>query len=313
MGDTAGKTYLTTSALYHVNGFAYAYNPLLQDNRIVLMERFDAARAVDLIERHRVAFTVMVPTMLQRVARLEGVRNRDFSSIERLVYGGASVADWVVREWLELIPPERFVLSYGGSEGHGVVTTTGDQWLEHPGTCGKPLNSDIKIVDEDGNEVPTGEIGEIFLRTDSYGPRFEYIGVPTPAADPEGWGSFGDMGYLDDDGFLYIADRRRDMIVSGGANVFPAEVEAALTEHPAVLDVVVIGLPDPEWGHRVHAVVQPTDPSAPPTVEALRAHCRARLAAYKTPKTFEIVERIPRSGAGKVNRSALVDERTAPG
>ena len=215
MMDSKGKRYLTTSPLYHVNGFAYAYNPLLQDSSIVLMERFDAARAVDLIERYHVTYTVMVPTMLLRIARLEDVRSRDFSSIERIVYGGASVPEWVVRAWFELVPPERFAFTYGGSEGHGLVMTTGDQWLEHPGTVGKPLLGEAKILDEDGNEVPTGEIGEIFLRGGATGPRFRYIGQPTPEAAPGGFGSFGDMGYVDEDGFIYIADRRRDMIVSG--------------------------------------------------------------------------------------------------
>jgi bile acid-coenzyme A ligase len=133
--------------------------------------------------------------------------------------------------------------------------------------------------------------------------------MPTPPGTPDGFGSFGDMGYVDDDGFVYIADRRRDMIVSGGANVYPAEVEAVITEHPGVLDVVVVGLPDPEWGHRVHAIVQPTDPDHAPDAEELRAHCKERLAAYKVPKDFEIVERVPRTAAGKVNRSALVEER----
>jgi bile acid-coenzyme A ligase len=311
MLDSGGKRYLTTSPLYHVNGFAYAYNPLLQDSPIVLMERFDAARAVDLIERYRVAYTVMVPTMLLRIARLEDVRSRDFSSIERIVYGGASIPEWVVRAWFELVPPERFVFSYGGSEGHGLVMTTGDQWLEHPGTVGKPLLGEAKILDEDGNEVPTGEIGEIFLRGDATGPRFRYIGQPTPDAAPGGFGSFGDMGYVDEDGFIFIADRRRDMIVSGGANVYPAEVEAVITEHDGVLDVVVVGLPDPEWGHRVHAIVEASDPAHAPTADELRAHCKARLTSYKVPKSFETIERIPRSAAGKVNRSALVDERAS--
>jgi bile acid-coenzyme A ligase len=281
---------------------------LLQDCPIVLMERFDAARAVDLIERYRVSFTVMVPTMLMRVARLEGVKSRDFSSLERIVYGGASIAEWVPRAWFELIPPERFCFSYGGSEGHGLVMCTGDQWLQHVGTVGLPLNAEVKIFDEDGNEVPTGEIGEIFIRSFDAQPRFKYIGVPTPESH-DGFGSFGDLGYVDEDGFVYIADRRRDMIVSGGANVYPAEVEAVITEHRGVLDVVVVGLPDPEWGHRVHAIVQPTDAAHPPDADELRAHCKSRLAAYKVPKEFEIVERIPRSAAGKVNRSALVDER----
>ena len=294
-----------------MNGFAYAYNPLLQNNPIVLMERFDAARAVDLIERYHIAYTCMVPTMLMRVARLEDVRSRDFSSIDRIVYGGASIPEWVVRAWFELVSPERFAFTYGGSEGHGLVMTTGDQWLEHPGTVGKPLLGEAKILDEDGNELPTGEIGEIFLRGEATGPRFHYIGQPTPDAAPGGFGSFGDMGYVDEDGFIYIADRRRDMIVTGGANVYPAEVEAVLTEHPGVLDVVVVGLPDPEWGHRVHAIVEARDPAHPPTAEELREHAKARLSSYKVPKTYEIVERIPRSGAGKVNRSALVEERAS--
>ena len=119
------------------------------------------------------------------------------------------------------------------------------------------------------------------------------------------------MGYVDDDGFVYIADRRRDMIVLGGANVYPAEVEAVLTEHDGVLDVVVVGLPDPEWGHRVHAVVEPVDAAHPPTEAELRAHAKARLSSYKVPKSFETVERIPRSAAGKVNRSSLVEERSS--
>ena len=313
MGVSTGTTYLTTSPLYHVNGFAYAYNPLLEGSRVVLMERFEAARAVDLIERHRVALTVMVPTMLLRIARLEGVRSRDFSSIERIVYGGASVPEWVVRAWFELVDPARFVFSYGGSEGHGIVMATGDEWLRHPGTCGRPVAGQVKILDDDGNEVPTGEVGEVFLRSDGADTTFRYLGVPTPEPTADGFGSFGDLGYVDADGYLYIADRRRDMIVSGGANVYPAEVEAALTEHEGVLDVVVIGLPDHEWGHRVHAVVQATDPAHPPTADALRAHCKARLASYKVPKSFEVVEQIPRSAAGKVNRSSLVDARVAQG
>jgi bile acid-coenzyme A ligase len=117
------------------------------------------------------------------------------------------------------------------------------------------------------------------------------------------------MGRVDEDGFVYIADRRRDMVVTGGANVYPAEVEAVITEHPGVLDVVVVGLPDAEWGHRVHAIVQAADPADPPSAEELRAHCKARLASYKVPKGFELVERIPRTAAGKINRSALVEER----
>jgi bile acid-coenzyme A ligase len=311
LGSQTGKTYLTTSPLYHVNGWTYCYNPLIQDCGVVLMERFDAARTLELIERYQINFVCMVPTMLQRVARLDDAADHDLSSIERLVYGGASVPEWVVRAWLELIPPDRFTLTYGGSENYGLCMTTGDQWLDHPGTVGQPVGTEVKIVGEDGEELPAGEIGEIHLRSVVPGPGFRYIGQPTPPPDEHGFGTFGDMGYVDDDGFVYIADRRRDLVVTGGANVYPAEVEAVLTEHPGVLDVVVVGLPDPEWGHRVHAIVEPADAGAPPTPEELRVHCKERLASYKVPKGFELVEKLPRSAAGKINRSALVEERTS--
>jgi bile acid-coenzyme A ligase len=309
LGTQQGKTYLTTSPLYHVNGWTYCYNPLLQDCGVVLMERFDAARTLDLIERHRVNFACMVPTMLQRVARLDDAAARDLSSIETLVYGGASLPEWVVRAWFELIPPERFTFTYGGSENHGLCMTTGDKWLTHPGTVGQPVGAEVRILDEHGEQVRTGEVGEIFLRSVVPGAGYRYIGQPTPPPDAAGFASFGDLGRVDEDGFVYIADRRRDMVVTGGANVYPAEVEAVITEHPGVLDVVVVGLPDAEWGHRVHAIVQAADPANQPTAEELRAHCKDRLASYKVPKGFELVERIPRTAAGKINRSALVEER----
>ena len=152
----------------------------------------------------------MVPTMLMRVARLPDVTSRDFSSLERIVYGGASIPEWVVRAWFEFLPPERFAFTYGGSEGHGLCMTTGDQWLQHPGTVGQPLDAEVKILDEQGNELPTGEIGEIYIRSNNPGPRYAYIGMPTPPSTPDGFGSFGDMGYVDEDRFVYIADRRRE-------------------------------------------------------------------------------------------------------
>jgi bile acid-coenzyme A ligase len=143
------------------------------------------------------------------------------------------------------------------------------------------------------------------------GPGSTYYYLGAEAKNRNGWETIGDLGYVDADGYLYLVDRRTDMIVTGGANVYPAEVEAVLTEHTGVLDVVVVGLPDPEWGHRVHAIVQPVDPEQPPAADDLRAHCKARLASYKVPKSYEIVEQIPRTAAGKVNRSRLVEERAS--
>lgn len=310
VGPDTGKTYLTASPLYHTNGFASCYMPLLDDHSVVLMQRFDAERAAGLIEKHRVQMTVMVPTMLQRIARLDDIKSRDFSSIERLVYGGATVPEWVVRIWLDLIGPEHFLLTYGSSEAVGLVSTTGVEWLKRPGTTGEPLDCEIKILDEQGRQLPAREVGEIFMRKLIEEPSFRYIGQETPDPTDDGFRSIGDMGWVDEDGFLYISDRRQDMIITGGANVFPAEIEAALSEHPGLVDFVVIGIPDPEWGHRIHAIVQPADPANPPTEDDLRAHCKDRLASYKVPKGFEVMDQLPRSAAGKINRSALVAERT---
>jgi bile acid-coenzyme A ligase len=300
---------LVLSPLYHVNGFAFAAPTALEGGRVVILEKFDAARAVELIERHGINFTVMVPTMLQRVARLPDLRPEQLASLERVVYGGARVPEWVVDRWLELIDPAKFVFSYGSSERLGLVMMTGAEWADHRGATGKPVDVDISIRDPQGTPLPAGETGEIWMRP--LGPRrlFEYIGMPTPEPTGDGYYTLGDVGWLDADGYLYVTDRRTDMIVTGGANVFPAEVEIALSEHPDVVDQVVVGVPDDEWGRRVHAIVQVADPEHPPTTEELREFCRARLAAYKIPKTVEIVDRVPRTEAGKLNRTDLGNAR----
>lgn len=309
-----GQSVLAVCPLYHANGYASCYATLLAGDPVVLVERFDAARVVDLIERHRVAAAIMVPTMLQRIARLDGIRERDLSSLQRVVYGAAVLPEWVARTWLELVPPERFLFTYGGSEGLGIVACTGVEWLTHPGTTGRGADCDVAVRDAEGRDLPPGEIGEIWLRLRSGQTEpFRYVGAETPAPGEGGWRTFGDMGRLDAEGYLYIADRRQDMIVTGGVNVFPAEVETALSEHPEVADVAVIGLPDPEWQRAVHAVVQLRDPAAPPPAEDLRAWCRARLAGPKVPKAFEFVDELPRTAAGKLNRSRLAAERVAAG
>ena len=308
--NVAGSTILVTSPLYHVNGFLFASPRMLEGSRSIVMEKFDAALAVELIERHQVTVTVMVPTMLQRIANLEHVRPAQFASLQTLVYGGAKIAEWLVDRWLELVSPEVFTLTYGSSERLGLVSMTGADWTEHRGSTGRPLDVTISIRNDDGHELAPGEIGHVYMRpNDPERAVYRYIGIPTPAPTSDGFHSIGDLGSLDDDGYLYIADRRTDLIVTGGANVFPAEVEAALSEHPGVLDQVVVGVPDDEWGHRVHAIVQPVDPAAPPSPAELRRHCKSRLAPYKVPKTYEVVERMPRTEAGKVNRTDIGAER----
>lgn len=308
VGADRGTT-LVVSPLYHVNGFAFAAPNLLEGKRVFVMERFDARQAVRLVQAHQVTHTVMVPTMLQRIAALDDVVPEQLVSLETVIYGGATIPGWVVDRWLELIPPDRFVFLYGSSERLAVCSMTGKEWPAHRGSTGKPMDADMKVVGPGGETLGPGHIGELYFRPPAGRALFHYIGRDTPKPTPDGYLSLGDMGSVDEEGYVYIADRRNDMIVTGGANVFPAEVEAALSEHPQVVDQVVIGLDDTEWGRRVHAIVEPVDITDPPDVEALRQHCRDRLAAYKVPKSFEVVERVPRTAAGKVNRAQMSDER----
>ena len=304
---------LIPAPLYHTNGFLVAHSTLRNDDTIVVMEHFDAERALQLIARWRVSCFTAVPTMLARMARVDDVESYDLSSLLYVMQGGATVPDWVVEKWIELVGEERFYMTYGSSERVGLTIIRADDWRTRRGSVGRGFETDIRVLDGDGRDLPPGEIGEIFMRRPlDPGPSFEYVGADPPPTTPDGYTSIGDLGRLDADGFLWIADRRVDMIVSGGANVFPAEVEAAISEHPKVRDIVVIGLPDPEWGHRVHAIIEPTDAADltdPDLPAELDAYARSRLAAYKVPKAYELVERMPRSEAGKVNRSALAAER----
>ena len=202
-------------------------------------------------------------------------------------------------------------MGYGQSESIGSAVIRGDERLIHPGSVGRPSGCQVRVVNDSGDDLPAGEVGELYFRSPGGAMTFRYVGAPPPRTLPDGSVSTGDLGRVDSDGYLYIVDRRADMIVTGGANVFVSEVEGALLELPAVEDVAVIGLTDPEWGRRVHAIVAVRPGDAHATAEELQAYCKERLAAYKVPKTFEFVAEIERSAAGKVNRSALASAREA--
>jgi bile acid-coenzyme A ligase len=300
---------LVLAPMYHVNAFATLHN-LLTGDRLVVLEKFDAARAVDAIERHRVTCFTATPTMLQRIADLPGVDDRDLSSIDWILQGAAPMPPSLVHRWVHLIGAERILMAYGMTEAIGLTALRGDEWLAHEGSVGRgQRQTRVRILGDDGEELAVGEVGEIYMQSPAYGGS-DYLGdAPQLSTTDDGYQSVGDMGHLDADGYLYISDRRVDMIVTGGANVFPAQVEAALIDHPKIADVVVIGLRDPEWGRRVHAIVEPADPADPPTEDELIAAAKERLAAYKVPKSVEIVDAIPRSAATKVNRGRLVEAR----
>jgi bile acid-coenzyme A ligase len=312
LGEAHGQVQLLCAPLYHNSPFLNAYRGLADDNTIVLMERFDAAKAVDAIERHCVNYAYMPPIIMRRIIMLPGVQERDFSSIEAMHSSAAPCPPWLKRAWIDLIGPEKVYEVYGSSEGIGATIIRGDEWLAHPGSVGKPVVCELRILDENLRDLPPGDVGEIFTRpTMTNGPTFRYIGGATIKSTPDGFYSVGDLGWVDAEGYLFIADRRVDLIITGGANVYPAEVEAALHDHPAIADLAVIGVPDEEWGKRVHAVVQPLNPANPPAVTELDAWARARITSYKIPKTYEFIAELPRNEAGKIRRSALADERAS--
>jgi bile acid-coenzyme A ligase len=308
-GTTRPQVILVMGPMYHTNGFAQ-FNFLLGGDRLVVLEKFDANVALDAIERHRVTNFTATPTMLQRLAAVPGAGQRDLSSVEWILQGAAMMPPSLLRTWFDLLAPEKIVMAYGMTEQLGLTALRGDEWLEHEGSVGRGFReTEIRILDDEKNEVPAGQLGDVYLRSPMTG-SYDYRGgaalLPVTA---DGFGTGGDIGWVDEDGFLYLADRRADMIITGGANVFPAEVESALCDHPGIADVVVIGLKDDNWGRRVHAVVEPKDQSSPPTEADVIAYAKGKLAGYKVPKTVEFVEAIPRSAATKVSRGAMVEAR----
>lgn len=301
---------LVAGPLYHNGPFIMAMRGLFVGDHLVIMKRFDAEQALQLMHQHRVAFAMVVPTMMQRIWRLGAeVRGRyDLSALERILHLGAPCPPWLKEAFIEWLGPERVHELYAGTEAQGVTTLTGTEWLAHRGSVGKPVGGTvIKILDDDGNELPTGEVGEVFMMpAGGQGSTYKYVGAEARARD--GFESLGDMGYVDADGYLYLADRRTDMIVTGGANVYPAEVEAAIDAHAAVRSSAVIGLPDDDLGQRIHAIVDIADREL--EEPALLAHLADHLARYKIPRSLELVRKPLRDDAGKVRRAALRKART---
>jgi len=305
----APQTILVPGPMYHTNGFN-TLNYLLGGDRLIVLEKFDPTQVLDAIERHRVSNFTATPTMLARIADVPGIGDRDLSSVVWILQGAAVMPPTLLRRWFKLLSPQQIVMAYGMTENLGLTALRGDEWLAHPGSVGRGFrDTEICIVDDHGSPLGPGELGEIYLRAPMTG-QYRYIGGAAPLpSTADGFTSAGDLGHLDADGHLYVADRRTDMIVTGGANVFPAEVESALIDHPGIADVVVVGIADEHWGRRVHAVVEPSDAADPPSAQSVIEYARGRLAAYKAPKTVEFVDQIPRTAATKVNRSAIAAAR----
>jgi bile acid-coenzyme A ligase len=314
IGMTADTVALMPGPLHHNGPFFNSNMALFTGGHLVEMARFDAAETLRLIEKHRVRWVYLVPTMMKRIWDLpasERLRH-DVSSLEVVVHMAASCPIWLKEKWIDWLGPDRIVEFYAGTEGLGGAAITGREWLTHKGSVGRPNgHSELKILNEAGEPCATGEIGELFfLPKAGRGATYHYLGAESRAAGE--FESYGDMGYLDADGYLYLADRRTDLIISGGANIYPAEIEAALDSHRQIRSSVVIGLPDEDMGQTVHAIVQVADDAqAQPSVTDILAHLAQRLAKYKLPRTFEFTSNNLRDDAGKVRRSALREERIA--
>lgn len=314
LGQLPGDVMLNPGPLYHNAPFSLIHAGLFAGGHVVDMARFDPLRALELIARHRVQWVNFVPTMMHRIWRLPEEQRTafDLSSLRIVFHMASACPVWLKERWIEWLGPERIFELYGGTERQGATVISGTEWLAHKGSVGRiQPGAKLRVVDEQGRDCPPGQVGEIYFLPDGgRNSTYHYIGADARSLGD--WESIGDLGYVDGDAYLYIVDRRTDLIVSGGANIYPAEVEAALDAHPDVGSSVVIGLPDDDLGHRAHAVVQLV-PGAQDGVgaEALRTWLETRLARYKVPRSFEFVTGFLRDDAGKVRRTALRDARMA--
>ena len=306
-GFGSEDVHLLTAPVYHTAGGSFGQLHLGLGATTVIMPRFDAEECLRLIERHRVTNSTMVPAMFFRILALpEEVRRRhDLSSVRKILHAAAPCPIAVKRQIIELFPPGAIWEFYGASEG-GATRIGPDEWLAKPGSVGRPWPGlSVKVLDDSGEPCPPGQVGTIYISL-SPGARFAYGGAEekTRAAFRGDFFSVGDMGYLDEDGYLFVADRKIDMIISGGANIYPAEVEQVLYRHPKVLDVAVIGVPDDEMGESVKAIVE-LRPGESATAEELITFARRDLAHYKCPRTVELVAELPREPQGKVLKRLL--------
>lgn len=312
-GITAGDVYLSPAPVYHTAPLKWCGGVLALGGTVVLMERFDAREALAAIERYRVTVTQMVPTMFVRMLHLpEDVRGAfDVSSLRLAVHAAApcppDVKDAMIEWWGPVL-----VEYYGATEQHGTTVITTPEWTQKRGSVGRAALGTLHICDDDGVELPTGEIGTVYFERDVT--PFEYHNDPDKTADSrhpqhDNWSTVGDVGYVDDDGYLFLTDRKAFMIISGGVNVYPQEIENLLALHPVVADVAVIGLPHPEMGEQVKAVVQLRDgvSGSDELAEEIIDYVRQRIAHYKAPRSVDFTDDLPRTATGKLAKRILID------
>jgi bile acid-coenzyme A ligase len=300
-GWQTGQRQLVAGPLHHMAPFSSFLDGILDRNTLVLSPVFAPEVLVEQVRAHRVEWLQLTPAHLRSILQLADPDPADFATVRAVLHTAAPCDFATKKAWLDLVGPERLFESYGSTEQIGVTLVRGDEWQQRPGTVGKGFLTQIRILDEAGRRLPPGEVGEVYLRSGRTGARASYLGgIPLPTT-PDGFATVGDHGWLDRDGYLFLSPRRTDLINVGGENVYPAEVEAALLEHPAVLDALAVGGPDPVLGAVVHARVV-LAPGHRPSGPDLVRHCAARLSPYKVPRKVSVVAEVPRSTAGKLER-----------
>ena len=304
---------LNPGPLYHNAPFSVTHLSLICGAHVVGMRRFDPVEALRLIETYKVNWVNFVPTMMHRIWSLPSETRAafDVTSLRIVFHMASSMPRWLKQAWIDWLGPERIWELYGGTERQGATIISGVEWLTHRGSVGRIQGEDqLKILNELGQECKLGEVGEIYFKSaGGQGSTYYYLGAQ-PRVCEGGWESIGDLGWMDEEGYVYLADRRTDLILRGGANIYPAEIEAALDAHPGVGSSVAIGLPDDEMGQRVHAIVQLKPEAAGRlNVADLQRFLADRIAKYKLPESYEFAQTYLRDDAGKVRRSALRDER----
>jgi long-chain acyl-CoA synthetase len=308
---TSESMYLSPAPMYHAAPLRFCMRMHMIGATVVMMERFDAADYLRLVEQHKITLSQVVPTMFVRMLKLdEPARTRyDVSSLHTVIHAAAPCPVPVKEKMIEWFGPVIHEY-YAGTEGNGFVYCNSPSWLSHKGTVGQPINCVVHICDDNGDELPVGDAGTIFFEA---GGEFEYHGDPEKTAGSrhsKGWSTLGDIGRLDDDGFLYLTDRKAHMIISGGVNIYPQEAENVLTMHPSVVDVAVIGVPNEDFGEEVKAIVQPLEgiEAGPELERALIAYCREQLADVKCPRSVDFRAELPRHPTGKLYKRLLKDE-----
>ena len=306
----ADTVYLSPAPLYHAAPLRFSMTMMRFGATVIVMEHFDAEEYLRLIETFRVTHSQVVPTMFVRLLKLpEEVRAKyDVSSLRCVIHAAAPCPIPVKEQMIAWFGPVIFEY-YAGTEGNGFCAITSPEWLAHKGSVGRAMLGTPHILDDDGTELPPGEAGTIYF---SDGTEFEYHNDPDKTAssrNANGWSTLGDIGYLDEEGYLYLTDRKANMIISGGVNIYPQEAENLLITHPKVADVAVFGVPDADWGEAVKAVVQPADMGdAGPALEAeLIAYCRQHLSPIKCPRTVDFEAELPRHPTGKLYKRLLKD------